>query len=167
MKNRLPTLLTVLLVALLIAGAVCIGAVKGYREDRKTLLLNCAESHAHATDMARSIDQCEADAAAFDRQLETHLLGKAARAIGVEPISESVAALHEQLLRQPVQEKVELPDIGAAISDLLDDHIDTKLSFGKVLWTVVLLSVIFRRGRGGGLWKLLAGFGIFKLWRKK
>ncbi len=167
MKNHLSTLLTVVLVALLIAGAVCIGAVKGYREDRETLLLSCAESHAHAADMTRSIDQCEADAAAFDHKLETHLLGKAAQAIGVEPISQSVAALHEQLLRQPMQEKVELPDIGAAIGDLLDDHIDTKLSFGKVLWTVVLLSVIFRKGRGGGLWKLLAGFGIFKLWRKK
>ena len=63
-----------------------------------------------------------------------------------------------------------LGQLGAQVSELLEDNIDTKLSLGKVFWTVVLLMTIFgKKGRSKGftLGKLLAGFGLFRMWRKK
>ena len=174
MKTRFSTILTVILVVALIAGAVCIGGVKGYKEEREELLLTCMERHSHAgTDIIRSIEDCEEDAADFDARLKYQLMGKVASAFGVEPATESVTALHAQLT-QTVSAVTETPDLltqlGNQVGELLEDNLDTKLSLGKVFWTVVLLSVIFgKKGRRKGitLGKLLAGFGLFRLWKKK
>ena len=174
MKTRFSTILTVILVAVLIAGAVCIGGVKGYKEEREELLLSCVEMHATAgAALTRSIEQCEADAADFDARLKYQPMGKVAAAFGVEPVTESVTALHAQLVQQeaPQPETSDLlGQIGEQLSSLLEDNIDTKLSLGKVFWTVVLLFVIFgKKGRRKGftLGKLFAGFGLFNMWKKK
>ena len=67
MKNRLSTILTVILVAALVLGAVCIGGVKGYKEEREELLLTCMEMHVKSgAKLADSIEDCEEDAADFD-----------------------------------------------------------------------------------------------------
>ena len=174
MKTRFSTILTVCLVTLLIAGAVCIGGVKGYQEDREELLLSCMEMHSKAgVNLGRSIERCEADAADFDARLKYKLMGKVAASFGVEPVSDSVKALHAQLIKDE-SAVTESPDLlgqlGAQVSELLEDNIDTKLSLGKVFWTVVLLMTIFgKKGRSKGftLGKLLAGFGLFRMWRKK
>ena len=174
MKTRFSTILTVILVAVLIAGAVCIGGVKGYKEEREELLLSCVEMHSDVgVNLSRSIQECEEAAADFDARLKYKLLGKAASAFGVEPVSESVQALHAQLVQQEVpqpQTNDLLGQIGEQLSSLLEDNIDTKLSLGKVFWTVVLLFVIFgKKGRRKGftLGKLFAGLGLFNMWKKK
>lgn len=174
MKTRFSTILTVVLVAALIAGAVCIGGVKGYQEEREELLLSCMELHASAgARLSDSIEDCEEAASDFDARLKHKTMGKIAGAFGVEPITENVSALHSQLVREQSAAK-EAPDLlqelGSQVSELLEDNIDTKLSLSKVFWTVVFLMTIFgKKGRRKGftLWKLLAGFGLFKLWKKK
>ncbi len=173
MKNRLSTVLTVILCAALVIGAVCIGGVKGYKEEREELLLSCMEMHSAAGhDLLRSIEQCEEDAADFDARLQYKVMGKVASAFGVEPVTESVTALHAQLVRE--QEAVtQTPDLleqlGSQVGELLEDNIDTKLSLSKVFWTIVCLMTIFGkkgRRRGFTLGKLFAGFGLFKMWKK-
>lgn len=174
MKNRFSTILTVLLIAVLIAGAVAIGGVKGYKEEREELLLSCMEMHSKAgASLNRSIAECEENAADFDARLKYKLMGKAASAFGVEPVTGSVQALHAQLVKDP-SAVTESPDLleqlGEQVGELLEDNIDTKISLSKVFWTVVCLVTIFgKKGRRKGftLGKLLAGFGLFKLWKKK
>ena len=174
MKTRFSTILTVLLVVALIAGAVCIGGVKGYKEEREELLLECMEMHAKAgSNLQRTIENCEEAAADFDARLQYTLMGRAAATFGVEPISGSVEALHAQLTRDDTA-ATETPDLleqlGEQVGELLEDNIDTKLSLSKVFWTVVCLITIFgKKGRRKGftLGKLLAGFGLFKIWKKK
>lgn len=174
MKTRFSTILTVILVVALIAGAICIGGVKGYKEEREELLLTCMEMHSRAgVNLTRSIEECEEAAADFDARLKYKLMGKVADAFGVEPVTESVTALHTQLVREQ-SAVTETPDLleqlGAQVSELLEDNIDTKLSLGKVFWTVVLLLVIFgKKGRRKGftLGKLFAGLGLFSMWKKK
>ena len=174
MKTRFSTILTVMLVALLIAGAVCIGGVKGYKEEREELLLTCMEMHSRAgNSLMDSIEDCEDSAADFDARLRHKWMGKLAGAFGVEPISGSVEALHAQLVRDR-SVVTESPDLLEQLSDqvgeLLEDNIDTKLSLSKVFWTVVCLMVIFgKKGRRKGftLGKLFAGFGLFNMWKKK
>lgn len=174
MKTRFSTILTVILVLLLIAGAVCIGGVKGYKEEREELLLSCMEMHSTAgANLARTIDRCEADAADFDARLKHKLMGKVAASFGVEPVTASVTALHAQLLQEQssvVQTPGLLEQLGEQVSELLEDNIDTKLSLSKVFWTVVCLFTIFgKKGRRKGftLGKLFAGFGLFNMWKKK
>ena len=174
MKNRFSTILTTVLVLLLIAGAVCIGGVKGYKEDREDLLLSCMEMHSKAgVNLSRSIENCEKDATDFDGRLKHKLMGKVAASFGVEPVTESVTALHAQLLREQTaasQTPGLLEQLGEQVSELLEDNIDTKLSLGKVFWTVVCLFTIFgKKGRRKGftLGKLFAGFGLFNMWKKK
>lgn len=173
MKNRLSTILTAVLCALLVIGAVCIGGVKGYKEEREELLLSCMEIHSTAgSSLSRSIEKCEEDTADFDARLKHKLMGRIAASFGVEPVSASVTALHAQLLRE--QETVSqspdlLEQLGSQVSELLEDNIDTKLSLSKVFWTIVCLMTIFgRKGRRKGftLGKLFAGFGLFKMWKK-
>ena len=174
MKNRLSTILAVVLVAALILGAVCIGGVKGYKEEREELLLTCMERHVKSgVNLAASIAACEADASDFDARLKHKLMGNAAAAFGVEPVSESVRALHAKL-QQEHSATVDTPDVlsqlGQQVSELLEDTVDTKLSFGKIFWTIVLLSTIFgKKGRKKGftLGKLFAGIGLFNMWKKK
>lgn len=174
MKTRFSTILTVILVAVLIAGAVCIGGVKGYKEDREELLLSCMEMHVKSgADLTRSIEKCEAAAEDFDAKLEHRLMGRIASAFGVEPVSQSVEALHAQLMRESAA-VAETPDLleqlGTQVGELLEDNIDTKLSLSKVFWTVVCLITIFgKKGRRKGftLGKLFAGFGLFNMWKKK
>lgn len=174
MKTRLSTILTVILVALLIGGAVCIGGVKGYKEEREELLLTCMEMHATAgNNLGVSIQACEEDAEDFDARLKHKLMGKVASAFGVEPVSGSVKALHTKLVSDQAA-VTESPDLlaqlGDQVSELLEDNVDTKLSFSKIFWTIVFLSAIFGkkgRRRGFTLGKLFAGFGLFHLWKKK
>ena len=174
MKTRFSTILTVILVVALIAGAICIGGVKGYKEEREELLLTCMEMHVKSgARLAESIEDCEEDAADFDARLKHKMMGKVASAFGVEPVSGSVKALHAKL-QQEQSAVAETPDVlaqlGQQVGELLEDNVDTKLSFGKIFWTVVLLSTIFgKKGRRKGftLGKLFAGFGLFKLWKKK
>lgn len=172
MKNKLTTTLTVIACVALVVGAVCLGAVRGWQKDRQEILLDCVELHSiDADELRESIEECEAAAADFDRGLSSKLTGKIAHAFGVEPIGSSLDALHSRLLLQaaPEEEKATLEDLGHQIEDLLDDHIDTSLSFGKVVWTIVLLMVIFgkKNKKGITLGKLLAGYGLFRTWRKK
>lgn len=173
MKNRFSTILTVALVLALIAGAVCIGGIKGYKEEREELLLSCMEMHAGAgTNLSRSIEECEADAADFDARLKYKTMGKIASAFGVQPVTESVAALHAQLLRQSTvdQSPELLTQLGDQVNELLEDNIDTKLSMSKVFWTIVCLYTIFGkkgRRRGFTFGKLLSGFGLYHMWKKK
>lgn len=174
MKARFSTILTVILVAILIAGAVCIGGVKGYKEEREELLLTCMEMHVKAGDrLNRSIEECEENAADFDARLKHKLMGKVATSFGVEPVSDSVKALHAQLVRESaaVAETPDLLDqLGEQVSELLEDNVDTKLSLSKVFWTIVCLVTIFGkkgRRRGFTLGKLFAGFGLFNMWKKK
>ncbi len=118
--------------------------------------------------MARSIQACETAVADFDARLAHQLMGKAARTFGVDPIGDQVKGLHAQLLRD-ADAQADAPSLTQQFEDLLDDHVDTTLSFGKIVWTCILLSVIFgKKGRKKGftLGKLLAGFGLFKMWRK-
>ena len=174
MKNRLSTILTVILVAALILGAVCIGGVKGYKEEREELLLSCMEMHVKAgAKLADSIENCEEDAADFDARLKHKLMGKVASAFGVEPVSDSVMALHAKL-QQEQSAVTETPDLlaqlGQQVGELLEDKVDTKLSFSKIFWTIVCLSAIFGkkgRRRGFTLGKLFAGIGLFNMWKKK
>lgn len=174
MKNQLSTLLTILLVAALLAGAVIIGGVKGYQEEREELLLSCMEMHTRAgAKLTDSIESCEETAADFDARLKYKLMGKAASAFGVEPVSPSVQSLHAQLLREETAES-QSPDLlrqlGNQVSELLEDNIDTRLSLSKVFWTAVCLMAIFGksgRKKGFTLGKLIAGLGLFKMWKKK
>ncbi len=174
MKNHLSTILTVILVAVLVLGAVCIGGVKGYKEEREELLLTCMEIHVKSgVKLVDSIEECEEDAADFDARLKHKWMGKIASSFGVEPVSENVKALHAQLVREQ-SAVTETPDLlaqlGAQVSELLEDNIDTKLSLSKVFWTVVCLMAIFgKKGRKKGftLGKLFAGFGLFNMWKKK
>lgn len=173
MKNRFSSILTVILVVVLIGGAICIGGVKGYKEDREELLLSCMEMHSRTgVSLSRSIADCEEAAADFDARLKYKWMGKAASAFGVEPVTQNVKALHAQLLKDE-SAVAESPDLlqqlGDQVSELLEDNIDTKLSLSKVFWTVVCLITIFgKKGRRKGitLGKLLAGFGLFKMWKK-
>lgn len=174
MKTRLSTILTVILVAVLVLGAVCIGGVKGYKEEREELLLTCMEMHVKSgANLSRSIADCEEDAADFDARLRHKWMGKAASAFGVEPVSGSVKALHTKLVSEQsaVEESPDLlAQLGDQVSELLEDNIDTKLSLSKVFWTVVCLVTIFgKKGRKKGftLGKLFAGLGLFKMWKKK
>ncbi len=174
MKNRFSNILTVVLVIALIAGAVCIGAVKGYKEEREDLLLSCMEMHSKAgSDLPRSIKACEEAAADFDARLKHKMMGKVAGTFGVEPITESVTALHAQLVREQSAVKQTpglMEQLGEQVSELLEDNIDTKLSMSKVFWTIVCLFTIFgKKGRRKGFTfgKLLAGFGLFNMWKKK
>ena len=174
MKNRFSTILTVIRVVLLVAGAVCIGSVKGYKEEREDLLLSCMEMHARpGADLARSIERCEEAAADFDARLTHRLMGRLAGVFGVEPATGSVTALHAQLIKEhtAVQEAPDLlGQLGTQVNELLEDTIDTRLSLSKVFWTVVFLFVIFgKKGRRKGftLGKLFAGFGLFNMWKKK
>lgn len=174
MKTRFSTILTVVLVVILIAGAVCIGGVKGYKEEREELLLSCMEMHSRSgVNLTRSIENCEESAADFDARLKHKLMGKVASSFGVEPVTESVAALHAQLVREQsavAQTPGLLEQLGSQVSELLEDNIDTKLSLSKVFWTVVCLFTIFgKKGRRKGftLGKLFAGFGLFNMWKKK
>ena len=174
MKTRFSTILTVILVAILIVGAVCIGGVKGYKEEREELLLSCMEMHTKAgSSLTRSIETCEESAADFDARLKHKLMGKVAASFGVEPVSDTVEALHGQLVRESAA-VAETPDLlgqlGAQVGELLEDNIDTKLSLSKVFWTIVCLMTIFgKKGRRKGftLGKLFAGFGLFNMWKKK
>ncbi len=174
MKNRLSTILTVLLCVALIVSAICIGGVKGYKEDRETLLLTCMERHTKSgVNLTRSIAECEEEAADFDARLKHRLMGRMAASFGVEPVTESVTALHAQLLREGAHAE-ESPDLlaqlGSQVNELLEDNLDTKLSLSKVFWTAVCLMTIFgKKGRRKGftLGKLFAGFGLFKMWKKK
>ena len=174
MKTRLSTILTVILVAALILGAVCIGGVKGYKEEREELLLTCMEMHVKSgAKLAESIENCEEAAADFDARLKHKMMGKVASAFGVEPVSDSVKALHAKL-QQEHSAVAEQPDLlaqlGEQVGELLEDNVDTKLSFSKVFWTIVCLSAIFgKKGRRKGftLGKLFAGFGLFNMWKKK
>ena len=174
MKNRRSTILTVLVVVALFLGAVCIGGVKNFKEEREKLLLSCMEMHISAgTNLTRSIKNCEEDAADFDARLKYTMMGKVAGTFGVTPVSSNVVALHAQLVRE--QNTVTgtpglLEQFGERIGELLEDNIDTKLSLGKIFWTMILLTSIFgkkARKRGFTLRKLLAGFGLFRLWRKR
>lgn len=173
MKIRFSTILTCILVIALIAGAVFIGGVKGYQEEREELLLACMDRHVNAgSSLSQSIEQCEEDARDFDARLKYKMMGQVADVFGVEPISDSVAALHAQLSGAEIpvgQAPAFLDKLGAEVNSLLEDNIDTKLSLSKIFWTVVLLWFIFgRKGRRGiTLGKLLAGFGLFRIWRKK
>lgn len=174
MKTRFSTILTVILVAVLIAGAVCIGSVKGYKEERKKLLLECMETHSTAGNrLLESIDECEEAAADFDARLKHKTMGKVAGAFGVEPITANVKALHAQLVKEQsavTQSPDLLEQLGTQVNELLEDNIDTKLSLSKVFWTVVCLMTIFGkkgRRRGFTLGKLFAGFGLFNMWKKK
>ena len=174
MKNRVSTLLTGLLVALLVFGAIFIGGVKGYKEEREELLLACMEMHAKSgTALERSIVQCEDAAADFDARLKYKWMGKLSAAFGVEPVSGTVQALHAQLIRNDTtaaQSPNLLSQLSGQISELLEDTIDTKLSWSKIFWTLVCLYTIFgkkARRKGFTLWKLLAGFHLFKLWKRK
>ncbi len=174
MKTRFSTILTVVVVIALILGAVCIGGVKGYKEEREELLLSCMEMHSKAgASLTRSIAECEENAADFDARLKYKMMGKAASAFGVEPVTESVQALHAQLVKEQTV-VADSPDLleqlGAQVGELLEDNIDTKLSLSKVFWTVVCLITIFGkkgRRRGFTLGKLFAGFGLFNMWKKK
>lgn len=173
MKNRLSTILTAVLCVVLVASAICIGGVKGYKEDRETLLLTCMERHTRTgADLQRSIGECEQEAADFDARLRHQLMGRVAGVFGVEPVTESVSALHAQLLREdePVMDSPNLLEqMGQQVSELLEDNVDTRLSLSKVFWTVVCLIAIFgKRGRRKGftLGKLFAGVGLFKMWKK-
>ena len=174
MKKRLSTILTVILVAALVLGAVCIGGVKGYQEEREELLLTCMEALVKSgTRLTDSIEDCEEDAADFDARLRHKMMGKVAAAFGVEPVSESVRALHAKL-QQEHSAVTESPDLlsqlGDQVGELLEDNIDTKLSLSKVFWTAVCLMTIFGkkgRRRGFTLGKLFAGIGLFNMWKKK
>lgn len=174
MKTRISTILTVILVAALILGAVCIGGVKGYKEEREELLLSCMEMHVKSgVNLSKSIEDCEEDAADFDARLKHKWMGKVAAAFGVEPVSGSVKALHAKLISEQ-SAVTETPDLleqlGSQVGELLEDNIDTKLSLSKVFWTVVCLMTIFgKKGRRKGftLGKLFAGFGLFNMWKKK
>ena len=174
MKNRLSTILTVILVAALVLGAVCIGGVKGYKEEREELLLTCMEMHVKSgAKLADSIEDCEEDAADFDARLKHKWMGKAAASFGVEPVSDSVKALHAKLRQEhtAVEEQPDLlAQLGEQVGELLEDKVDTKLSFSKIFWTIVCLSAIFgKKGRKKGftLGKLFAGIGLFNMWKKK
>ena len=174
MKNRLSTILTVILVAALVLGAVCIGGVKGYKEEREALLLTCMEMHVKSgAKLADSIEACEEDAADFDARLKHKMMGKVASSFGVEPVSFGVKALHAQIIQvNSVQEQYPSlwEQLGERASELLEDNVDTKLSFGKIFWTIVCLSAIFgKKGRRKGftLGKLFAGIGLFNMWKKK
>ena len=60
--------------------------------------------------------------------------------------------------------------LGEQVGELLEDKVDTKLSFSKIFWTIVCLSAIFgKKGRKKGftLGKLFAGIGLFNMWKKK
>lgn len=174
MNHRLSTLLTVILVAALILGAVCIGGVKGYKEEREELLLSCMEMHVSSgARLADSIADCEEAAADFDARLKHQMMGRVASAFGVEPVSSNVKALHAKLQQEhtAVEDQPDLLiQLGEQVGELLEDTVDTKLSFSKVFWTIVCLSAIFgKKGRKKGftLGKLFAGFGLFRLWKKK
>ena len=174
MKTRFSSILTIVLVAILIAGAVCIGGAKGYKEELEELLLSCMELHSRSgVNLAGSIKSCQEDAADFDARLKHTLMGKVASTFGVEPVSDRTEALHAQLLKESAK-VAETPDLlsqlGAQVSELLEDNIETKLSLSKVFWTVVCLYTLFgKKGRQKGftLGKLLAGFGLFNMWKKK
>ena len=173
MNTRLSNILTAILVAALVLGAVCIGGVKRYKDERQELLLTCMEMHVKSgINQAKSIKTCEEATADFDARLKHQLMGKVASSFGVEPITESVQALHAQLIAHD-STVTESPDFltqfGQQVGQLLEDNIDTKLSFSKVFWTVVLLSTLFgkKRHKSSTLRKLLAGFGLFRIWRKK
>lgn len=166
-KISFSTILTVLLCAVLVIGAVCIGATRGWADESVELRTACMERHStEGGDIRAQVDQCRAALSDYDRRLQSEWSGKIAMRFGVAPIADSLEPLHRQLL-QNVPEK-DVPDLQARLTDLLDDHVDTTLSLGKVFLTVILLLIIFgKRGKKGvSLGKLLAGFGLFKLWKR-
>lgn len=169
MKKFFLTLLTILVVGVLFLAAICIGSVKDFKSEREQLLLSCAEMHASSgKNLVITIDRCEERAEQFDDRLEDSMLGVVALVCGVEPVWTEVNTYHEQLLANWEDEASF--SLGEELSALLDEHVDTSLSFTKVVLTVILLIVIFGakgRKRGFTLGKLLAGFGLFKLWKKK
>ena len=214
MKARISQILTIMLVVALVAGAICIGGVKGYKEEREELLLSCIAKHSDSSvSLSDGITDCEKAAADFDARLKYKLMGKAASTFGVEPVTESVTALHAQLIQAAAaqsagqtsqtpddsdssrtlnevitdsvnalhtqllqtastvtQTSVLFPQLGSQVNELLEDSIDTKLSLGKVFWTIVLLWFIFgkqARRKGITLGKLFAGLGLFSIWKKK
>ncbi|MBQ8200512.1 MAG: hypothetical protein IJZ74_01950 [Clostridia bacterium] len=170
MKIKFSTILTILLCIVLVMGAVCIGAVRGWSDEREKLLLSCVERHnVSVGSIRRSVEECRECMQDYDHRLSTELTGRIAGKFGVEPIGNSVESLHEQLLHKNVPEE-ELPALQSMIGALLDDHIDTSLSLGKVVLTIIFLMVIFgNRGRKKGFTfgKLLAGFGLFRLWKRR
>ncbi len=170
-KERLGDILTWAVCILLVLSALGIGVVKSYTNEREELLLDCMEDHAETRDLRENVADCQADAEEFDEKLRHRLTGRVAALFGVEPISGQTEKLHAQLLRDAPEEtgSSAVTDLIGQFGEMLDDHVDTDLSIGKVIWTCVLLSVIFgRKGRRKGftLGKFLAGFGLFKMWRK-
>ena len=128
MKNRFSNILTILLVIVLIAGAVCIGGVKGYKEEREELLLTCMERHSHAgTNLVSTIQACEEDAADFDARLKYKMMGRVAASFGVEPVTESVSALHAQLTRESAA-IAQTPDLLSQLGTQVGELLETNLS---------------------------------------
>lgn len=168
MKKFFLTLLTILVVVILFAAAICIGSVKDFKNDREEILRSCAEMHTTGRSLEITIERCEEAADRFDDRLVDSMLGVVALGAGVEPVWEEVNDRHEQLLEAQTYESI--PNLGDEITALLDEHVDTSMSFTKVVLTVIFLIVIFGpkgRKRGFTLGKLFAGFGLFKLWKKK
>lgn len=169
-KISFSTVITALLVAALVVAAVGFGAVRGWNSQREQVLLDCVERHSGRGNVSRSVEECREAIEDFDHRLSTELMGRIAGKFGVEPIGDSVEALHSQLLRENAREETYTSfDLSGAIGDLIDEHVDTDLSFGKVIGTIILLMVLFgKKGRKKGftIGKLLAGFGLFKMWKK-
>ncbi len=174
-KPSFSTILTLLLCAVFIAGAVTLGAVRGWINEREQLLLACPQRHSDERDVRRGVAACEEAIADFDARLSGDLTGRIAGLFGVEPIGESLSSLHRQLLRDAEDTqsapdyKVHLNDLTAYVSGFLNENVDTTLSLGKVVLTILLLMALFGKRKKGGfpLGKLLAGFGLLKLWKKR
>ncbi len=142
-KPSFSTILTLLLCAVLVAGAVCLGAVRGWNDQREQVLLSCVERHhAAGKDIRGSVEKCEAAVREFDDGLAHDFTGRIAEMFGVAPIGDSLDGLHAQLLQDNAPQAPEI-DPGARISALMDGNIDTALSFGKVFLAVVLLLIMF------------------------
>lgn len=169
MKISFSTVLTVILCIALVVGAIGLGTVRGWSDEREKVLMNCVTLHNDTKDLRRSVAECRSAVADYDHRLETELTGRIAGLLGVEPIGDSLEGLHEQLLQESQPEEIDRVDLEDWVEELLEEHVDTSLSLGKVILTILLLMVIFgKRGRKKGftLGKLLAGFGLFKLWKR-
>lgn len=170
-KISFSSVATILLVAALVVCAVGFGAVRGWNSQREEVLLECVQRHSDARNIARSVEECREAIDDFDHRLSTELLGRIAGKFGVEPIGDSVESLHSQLLRESGRQDNSSADfdLSDAIENLIDEHVDTSLSLGKVIGTIILLTVLFgKKGRRKGftIGKLLAGFGLFRMWKK-